>query len=88
MWLVALSLVGCTPGVASCEAYVEAYNTCAESYQGTSISSELIGCDDASSDHADYYDCLTDAYDAADCSTDDGWINAAETASTCEAPTE
>jgi hypothetical protein len=88
MWVLALSILGCNTGAASCEAYVEAYNSCAESYQGTSITSDLLGCDDASADYADYYDCLTDAYEAADCTTDDGWQTASEDGAICETPTE
>ncbi len=89
MWVLALSLWGCDTGTASCEAYVEAYNACAESYNGTPISSELLACDDAPSDYADYYDCLTDAYEAVDCSTDDGWQSASDTTATdCDTPTE
>lgn len=88
MWVLVLSLLGCSGGVASCEAYVDAYNTCAESYQGTTITSDLLGCDEASSAYADYYDCLTDAYETADCTTDDGWQDAATAGSQCDAPTE
>ncbi len=88
MWVLALSFLGCSSGTASCEAYVEAYSACAESYQGTAITSDLLGCEDASADYADYYDCLTDAYENADCTADEGWQDAAEEASTCEAPTE
>jgi hypothetical protein len=88
MWVLVLSLLGCNPGAASCEAYVDAYNVCAESSQGTSITSELLGCDGISSDYADYYDCLTDAYETADCTTNDGWQVAAFEAAECDSPTE
>ncbi len=86
--LLPLLLLGCAPGTASCEAYVDAYNACAESYQGTTITSETIACEEASSDFADFYDCLAEAYENADCTTTDGWQTAASDASECEAPTD
>ncbi len=81
-----LALIGCNSGTASCESYVEAYNACSDQYLGTTITSEDLGCETADSEDGDYYDCLAEAYDGADCTEEEGWIAAAEDGSECEAP--
>lgn len=80
--ILALGLVGlftACGGGTPCEQYVDAAQACADDYAAASTatgttsattSTDFCADDDGAND--DYYTCAADAYDAADCATDDG----------------
>ena len=83
--LTALSLTACGADVAdACENYVESVESCTLEYaDAAGVESDDLLLDDAicvdtygdlkDRETVDYLNCLADAYDAADCSTADGY---------------
>ncbi len=82
-------LVGCNSGQKACEGYVEAYNGCIEAFgSGNAIDADVTGCELVEDDNADYYDCLADAYNNGECTTNEEWAATVEDAATCAYPTD
>lgn len=79
-------LAGCTSGQTACEGYVEAYNGCIEEIGSGYLVDDVV-CEQASDENADYYDCLADAY-SNDCSTNENYTIAVESAAVCAFPTD
>ncbi len=75
-----LLAAGC--GGSGCDEWVAAYTACAEAY-GVDPGLDASVCEDAPEDSDDYYTCLADAYASQDCSTDEGWLAAADAATDC-----
>lgn len=91
----ALSLTACGADVAgACENYIESIESCTVEYaEAAGVDSADLLLDDAFCDDtygdlkdqesADYLNCLADVYDAADCSTADGYAAAGTDAVDC-----
>lgn len=86
-----LSLVGCGADVeGACQAYIDAANGCvAEAYPDDAATYEVADtyCDAYAGmkdkESADLLNCYADAYDAADCSTTEGYTGATADMSAC-----
>jgi hypothetical protein len=78
-----LGLVGCG-GANECERYVDAALACIEAAGGdvTGYSYEST-CAGYANDQADYFACLADAYEGADCSTLEGLTAAGTSSASC-----
>ncbi|MES2638449.1 MAG: hypothetical protein V4850_03180 [Myxococcota bacterium] len=95
--LLSLSLAACggADPETACVAYIDAANACAaEAYPDDSTAYEVDSsfCDAysgltgaAASDAADLMNCYADAYNAADCSTTDGYTEAGTGVTDCAA---
>lgn len=74
---LALALACGTDGVQACEDYVAASDACNQAYadanpDGFAFENQ-VDCDAADALGGDYYQCLADAVEAADCTTQDGY---------------
>ncbi len=75
-----LALAACK---SPCEQAEKAFDACVEE-SGVSVEdSEEDTCSDAKDEDDDLYDCIADAFGDADCSTEDGFMEAAVAASEC-----
>lgn len=77
------SLIGCG-GENSCERYVNAVVGCSEEYgaDATAYDAETT-CAGYDKSQDDYFNCLADAYEGADCATDEGWAAVGTDISEC-----
>ena len=92
--LPVFALAGCGADVeGACQNYVDAYTTCATSYaEANGIDPTTVALPDTTCDvyagtkdqeSADLLNCYADVYNAADCSTADGWTAASTEFATC-----
>lgn len=78
-----IGLFGCG-GANQCERYVDAALGCIEAAGGdTTGYSYDSTCAGYTNQNKDYYSCLADAYEAADCSTIEGLTAAGTESATC-----
>ena len=65
-----------------CEKYVDAAASCAEE-AGSDVEDTEGVCEDDDGANDELYECMADAYGSADCSTDEGALEAAFSALEC-----
>jgi len=79
-----LALAACK---SPCEQAEKAFDACVEesgvSFEGSEEDSEEDTCSDAKDEDDDLYDCIADAFGDADCSTEEGFVEAATVAAEC-----
>ena len=79
-------LVGLTAcgGANQCERYVDAALSCIESAGGETTGYDYdTQCAGYTKQNKDYYSCLADAYEGADCSTIEGLTSAGTASASC-----
>ncbi len=75
---------GLTEPQQACCDYVAAYNACADTYGSQDWKDgETTGCELAGDDQTSRYECLTEHFEQADCTTADGWNDAIQGATGC-----
>ncbi len=75
---------GMTDAQQACCDYIAAFNTCADSYGSSDWKdAETTGCAAAGAGTQTTWECLTQVYESADCTTSEGWNEAIQGAVGC-----
>lgn len=78
-----VAMTGCG-GANQCERYVDAALTCIEQAGGETTGYDYeTQCQGYDKSNKDYYSCLADAYEGADCSTIEGLTSAGTASASC-----
>jgi len=80
--ITAVLLPGC--GGSPCVEYLDAQQACYDTLdEPNPLAEKNTYCRDYTAEADPYFSCLTEAFDAADCSTTDGLSGAIDAAATC-----